>query len=131
MLRSVGMNLINGTLLDGFHNKLVEKEISLVTKIPDFAFTFTPMFKPESGIRRIRQYIENDIMKEDHSWASNARERWHADESLLNFFYMDIEEKPERYYIEKEALKNQYEPRIEISIINGGLFYLTKSSLLA
>lgn len=131
ILRSIGMNLINGTLLEGFHDDLVEKEISLATKIPDFAFTFTPMFKPESGIRRIRQYIEKDIMKDDHSWATSARKRWQADESLLDSFYVDIEEKPERYYIEKEALKNQYEPKIEISIINGGLFYLTKSCLLA
>ncbi len=128
-LCSIGMNLLNGSLMGDFHQNLLNKGIDLVAKIPDFAFTFTPIFKPESGLRRIRLYIENDIMKENHSWATEAKQRWQEDEQLLDSFYIAIDEKPERYMIEKEALKEQYEPKIEISIINGGLFYLTKQWL--
>ena len=47
------------------------------------------------------------------------------DLDLLEHFYKDTEEKNESYEIEKQALKDQYEPKIVISIINGGLFYLT------
>lgn len=128
-LRSIGMNLINGMLLEDFHEKLIEKHIQLVSKIPDFSFTFTPLFKPESGFRKIRQYLENDIKKDDHTWTMEAIKRWKADETLLDSFYDDQDVKPERYYIEKESLKEQYEPKIEVSIINGGLFYLTKESV--
>lgn len=129
ILRSIGMNLLNGGLMDDFHQQLTERRIDFVPKIPDFAFTFTPIFKPESGLRRIQQYIENDIMKDNHSWATEARQRWQEDEQLLDSFYIDVDEKPERYMIEKEALKEQYEPKIEVTIINGGLFYLTKQWL--
>ena len=47
-------------------------------------------------------------------------------EQLLERFYDDREELPESYFKEKEALKIQYEPHIEVTIINGGLFYLTE-----
>ena len=55
--------------------------------------------------------------------------RWNHDLQLLEHFYKDVEEKSETYFSEKEALKAQYEPNIHISIINGGLFYLTEQTL--
>lgn len=128
-LRSLGINLLNGMIIDGFHDQLFSKQLHLVAKMPDFAFTFTPIIKPQSGINRIKQLIENEIAEDDHTWADDAIKRWKEDEKLLDAFYEGEEELPERYYIEKQALKNQYEPRIEISIINGGLFYLSQQAL--
>jgi hypothetical protein len=55
--------------------------------------------------------------------------RWQNDLNLLEHFYKDMDEKSESYYTEKEALKAQYEPNIRISIINGGLFYLSDRAL--
>ena len=123
---SIGINLMTGLLQEQFHQELQEKKIPLTAKLPDFAFKFTPLIKPQSGIRRIKQYVEKEIYQDDHSWAEDARARWAEDEKLLNAFYKDLDVKPERYVIEKEALKDQYEPKIQVSIINGGLFYLTK-----
>ena len=125
--RSIGVNLMTGMLKENFHHELLDKKINVTAKLPDFAFTFTPLIKPQSGIRRIKQYLEKEIRGDDHTWIDEAMERWADDEKLLNAFYKDEEEKPERYYIEKEAMQNQYEPKIEVSIINGGLFYLTKN----
>lgn len=124
--KSVGVNLMNGMIIDEFHEQLYTKQVNLSAKMPDFAFTFTPLIKPQSGIRRIKQRIEKEIAEDDHSWAEEAKMRWKEDEKLLDAFYKGEEELPERYFIEKEALKNQYEPKIEVSIINGGLFYLTQ-----
>ncbi|KHF31142.1 Bacterial protein YqhG of unknown function [Anoxybacillus sp. BCO1] len=52
------------------------------------------------------------------------RARWEEDLALLQHFYEGVEEKQEEYENEKEALRQRYEPRIHISVINGGLFYL-------
>ena len=127
--RSLSMNLINGMIVDDFHRKLTDKNVPLVPKIPDFAFTFSPLFKPESGIRRIKQFVEQEILRDDHSWATEARKRRKKDMKLLDSFFEHTEEKPERYFVEKEVIFNQYEPKITVSIINGGLFYLSQKFL--
>ena len=70
------------------------------------------------------------INDDSHSWAADALERWEKDLSLLNHFYEDkMEEERASYEAEKEALRLQYEPRIQVSIVNGGLFYLTSNAI--
>jgi hypothetical protein len=122
VILSIGLNLINGMIIDHFQERLVS--LPLTPKIPDYCFTLSPIIKPKSGITRIKQTIRSIIDNDDHSWAEEARTRWHKDLSLLDHFYEEIEEKPEIYETEKQALKEQYEPRVKVSIINGGLFYL-------
>ena len=58
-----------------------------------------------------------------------CKERWEKDLNLLEHFYEDDEEKAESYEAEKEALKDQYEPKIVMSIINGGIFYLSDQAV--
>ncbi|MGE6258997.1 YqhG family protein [Heyndrickxia sporothermodurans] len=124
---SFGLNLINGMLIEDFHELMVKRKLS--QKIPDFCFTLSPIIMPKSGVMRIENYIHQEILKDDHEWAEKARERWTQDLTLLNQFYEDLDEKPEAYIIEKEALQDQYEPQIIIEIINGGLFYLNDNHL--
>lgn len=122
VIRSFGLNLINGTLVEQFYSMMDSKKLS--PTIPDFCFTISPMIKPESGIKRIETYIENEIKRSEHSWAEEARSRWQADLNLLNHFYADQEEKSDTYEIEAKALKDQYEPYIQVEVINGGIFYI-------
>jgi len=131
LFHSIGLNLINGAMLEDFHSHICQFEDLLVAKIPDYSYTLSPLIKPISGIRRIQQYVLQQINQQDHTWAIEARKRWNDDIQLLDRFYEDLDEKPESYFIEKEALKEQYEPRIEISIINGGMFYLRQDRFLS
>lgn len=119
---SLGLHLISGTIIESFHERLRARR--LTPKIPDYCFTISPLIKPPSGIARLEQYIRGRIAADDHAWAEEARRRWADDLALLDEFYKETEEKPECYYIEKEALEKQYKPRITVSVINGGLFYL-------
>src|SRR5690606_16374071 len=98
-------------------------------KIPDYSFTLSPLIMPKSGIARIERFLRKELQNEDHQWAIDAKKRWKKDLQLLEHFYEDCESKGESYHNEKEALKNQYEPKINISIINGGLFYLTETAI--
>ncbi|MGG1557124.1 YqhG family protein [Geobacillus thermoleovorans] len=123
---SLGLHLISGTIVESFHERMRERR--LTPKIPDYCFTISPLIKPRSGIGRLEQYIRSRIAADDHAWADEARRRWADDLALLDEFYKDCEEKPECYYIEKEALEKQYKPRITVSVINGGLFYLLPRS---
>lgn len=124
---SLGLHLINGTIVTDFHDQL--DALVLTPKIPDFCYTLAPMIKPLSGLRRLEAFIQQGIQSEEHQWAALANERWQDNQKLLDHFYEDEEEKPTAYSKEKVALKELYEPKITIQIINGGLFYLESSVL--
>lgn len=128
MLYSVGIHLISGTMITNFHEAL--STLRLTPKIPDFCFTLTPIIKPQSGLSRIEEAMKNVIGTDDHTWAEEAKVRWNHDLQLLNRFYEESDELPESYAIEKQALQEQYEPRITMQIINGGLFYVTANHFL-
>lgn len=121
---SLGLNLINGVVINQFQKKLSKKR--LTPKIPDYCFTLSPLIKPNSGLKRIENMITEMIKSDDHTWAIEAEMRWKKDLQLLDHFYEDLEEKPESYLVEKIALEEQYKPSIKVDIINGGLFYLTQ-----
>lgn len=53
-----------------------------------------------------------------------------ADLALLEHFYEDLDEKPSVYWTEKKAIQELYEPRIEIEVHNGGIFYLSSDSII-
>lgn len=125
-LVSLGLHLINGMIVPNFHNYL--EQINLTPKIPDYCFTISPLIKPKSGLIRLEQFLQTYILNDDHTWADDARVRWNEDLALLEHFYEEIEEKPECYQVEKQALQEQYEPKIVVKMINGGIFYLSEKA---
>ena len=129
MVVSLGLNLITGEIIDEFHSILLTK--TLTPKIPDFCFTLSPLITPKSGLLRLENVVRSMIEKDDHQWAEAAHHRWQQDLKLLETFYEDAEEKPPSYHLEVEALKEQYEPKINVAIINGGLFYLNPQHKLS
>lgn len=128
VLRSVGLHLINGRIVEGFHEKLMS--LCLTPKIPDYTYTISPLIMPKSGLIRVENYLRSDVELEDHSWAKSAIERWEKDRRLLDHFYEGCDgEQSESYQIEKSALREQYEPKVIISLVNGGLFYLKDDAI--
>ncbi|HEY2420964.1 MAG TPA: YqhG family protein [Neobacillus sp.] len=122
IFKSIGLQLINGQIIEDFHDRI--QRIPLTPKIPDYSFTLSPLIKPKSGMSRIEMYLKTFIKEDDHSWAEEAKIRWDQDLRLLDHFYEDLGEDNESYETEKRALQEQYQPKIIISFINGGMFYL-------
>lgn len=127
IFHSIGLQLINGKMVEDFHDKLLK--LPLKTKIPDYAYTLSPLIKPKSGVNRIQSFLKSRVEQEDHTWAEEARIRWQKDLELLHHFYEDEEVESDSFNTEKTALKEQYEPKVNIEIVNGGLFYLTENAL--
>lgn len=121
MLYSLGLDLITGQIYEHFFSKVAQR--TLTPKLPDYCFPLTPLIKPQSGINRLKNHLLMKIKKTDHQWAIDANKRWQADLDLLERFYED-QEKTDVYANEKEALKIQYEPKINIEVISGGIFHL-------
>ncbi|MFC0561644.1 YqhG family protein [Halalkalibacter alkalisediminis] len=122
VLLSLGLNLIHGQIVPQFYERIRRKD--LTPNIPDYCFKLSPLITANSGLIRLQKMVQTYAENEDETWAVEAVQRWEADQKLLEAFYEDEEEKPESYHVEKQALKEQYEPNIHVSIVNGGMFYL-------
>ena len=122
MLHSLGLNLMTGQVVEGFQEQLRLRE--LASGVPDGVYCLPYIINPARALERLDGIIEQEIRQDDHSWAEDAEARWEKDLEVLEYFYMDVEQKPECYELEKKALEEQYAPKIKVDIINGGLFYL-------
>ncbi|WP_313893111.1 YqhG family protein [Psychrobacillus sp.] len=122
MLYSFGINLITGIVREDFQESL--HEVNLETYQSKHTFNLPFIIKPVRGLERLDKIIEQIIEQDDHLWAEEAKGRWQKDQDILEYFYEGMENKPECYEMEKQAMKEQYEARIKIEIINGGLFYM-------
>ncbi|WLR56367.1 YqhG family protein [Mesobacillus subterraneus] len=127
VFHSIGLQLINGMMVEDFHDKILK--LPLNSKIPDYAYTLSPLIRPKSGVNRIQSFLTTRVEQEDHTWAEEARKRWQKDLELLHHFYEDEDEETDSFNTEKAALQEQYEPKVNIAIVNGGLFYLTENAI--
>ncbi|MGR6906847.1 YqhG family protein [Lysinibacillus sp. BSL11] len=122
MLYSFGINLLTGVIKEDFHETICSSDFNIEPE--ENVFHVQYIIKPARALERLKATIESIIEQDDHSWATEAQKRWQRDQRVLDYFYEDIEEKPECYEIERKALEEQYEAKIKIEVINGGLFYL-------
>lgn len=121
-LYSLGINLMNGNLVEDFQDLLVG--LVLDKKMSKNTFNLPYIITPVRALDRLDLVIEKYIKQDDHTWAEDAKMRWEKDRKVLEYFYEGVENKPDCYELEIEAMDQQYEARIKIEIINGGLFYL-------
>ncbi|MGE6629340.1 YqhG family protein [Bacillus sp. NPDC077027] len=121
-LLSLGLHLIRGEVVEQFQEKLEKRQLS--SQIPDYCFTMSTMIKPESGVRRLFTLMERYAYEEPNDWAIRAIQKWNEDSELLNQFYEGTSGTSVEYEIERQALQSLYEPKISLTIENGGLFYL-------
>lgn len=121
-LYSLGMNLMTGKMIDGFQEFLNEVRLDATTSEHTFNLPYT--IKPLRALGRMELTIMDLIGQDDHNWIEDVHKRWKKDRNVLEYFYEGVEERPDSYDVEKRAMEEQYEPRIKIEIINGGLFYL-------
>lgn len=121
-LYSLGMNLMTGAVFDCFQESL--HHLNLATTMRENTFNLPYVVTPKRALEQLDKVIDKLIQEDDHCWADEARKRWKKDERVLEYFYEGQEARPACYEMEKQAMAEQYEPKIKIDILSGGLFYL-------
>lgn len=125
-LYSLGINLMTGYIVDEFQESLMELDIAM--EVDPRTFNLPYIISPVRGLDRLDIAMERVLKHEDHQWAEDAKNRWQKDQEVLEHFYQGIDNKPASYETEKQAIEAQFEPKIKIEIINGGLFYLNSAT---
>lgn len=118
---SVGLNLLNGGIVEDFSQKI--SEIKLSPKIADMSYTLYPAILYKSGIIRIQNFIKQKISGEDFSWARESEKKICDSINLLSQFYED--ENDCNFIHERDAIIKLFTPKVVVNAFNGGLFYLT------
>ncbi|KXH81926.1 YqhG family protein [Sporosarcina sp. HYO08] len=124
-LYSLGIHLMTGKVIDGFHESI--QDIDLSATMQENTFYPPPIIQPIRALDRLDMVIENIIEQDDHTWMEEAKLRRKKERQILEYFYEGMEDRPECYEIEKEAIDQQYETKIKIEVLSGGIFYLKSS----
>ncbi|WP_230199416.1 YqhG family protein [Bacillus ndiopicus] len=122
VLYSFGLNLMTGYMVLDFHSSLIQK--NLIPTKPANGFCVQHIIAPQRGLERIQAALNEIIVEDDHTWANEAIVKWQREQRILDYFYDGVDDKPEMYEIEKQALQERYGAKIKMTIVNGGLFYL-------
>ncbi|MUK87142.1 hypothetical protein GMD78_01850 [Ornithinibacillus sp. L9] len=122
-LFSLGLNLVNGVMKSEMMEQL--NQIDLQAAISDYCYTISPLIKVESGFNRIKTVLDDYLQNQEHHWATESLKELKKEIELLKHFYHDQTEQEEvRIQKEIEEITDRYHPKIEVSVINGGIFYL-------
>lgn len=128
---SLGVNLVSGQVKSGFFEQV--RTLPLTPKLPDYRFTIQPIFPLKSAMSIAERYVHDLLEKEDKQWAEKARDRMDHEIALVESFYQDAvaKETPDNQELlatehnrRVQELKWQYEPRINVKLINAGMFHL-------
>ncbi|GAA0331298.1 YqhG family protein [Oceanobacillus sp. FSL W7-1293] len=123
---SVGLQLLHGHMALNMMDYL--DRIPLDRAISDYCYTLTPMINPKSGFLRIQNVLLQHVQNQDNAWAAASIQQLEAEKATLKHFYADELDHP-RYVEELEALEKRFKPMITFQVINGGIFYLTASTM--
>ncbi|SES83305.1 protein YqhG of unknown function [Oceanobacillus limi] len=125
-LFSLGLNLVNGAMKTEMMEKL--RQIDLQNAISDYCYTISPLIKINSGFNRIKAVLDDYLSNQEHKWAQDSLKALENEVELLKHFYQGNDEQDEeRVQKEIDEITQRYSPKIDLSVINGGLFYLNPS----
>ncbi|MFQ3542796.1 YqhG family protein [Halobacillus rhizosphaerae] len=123
---SVGINLIHGTILTNMMDSLWN--ISFDSQVSDYTFPMTPVISLISGYKRIHNYLDTYIQAADDSWAKDSILQLEKEQHLLQRFFETEDVSKDDFLKEQAQIETRYQPRVTISIVNGGLFYISQQT---
>jgi len=125
-IRSLGINLLSGDIAENFYEFIKQKKWT--SKLPAHRHTLPPALSLMEAVGELEYYLHEQLEQEDITWAQKAEERLKMELEQLDHFFPEEsslsddarKEKKQR----REELVLQYHPRIEVSVINAGLFHI-------
>lgn len=130
-IHSLGFQMGSGQIVEQFHEKMLKKRLTPV--LPTKIHLLPTAFTASRAVQLMESHLEKRIAKYDHQWAAEADERLRAELDRIKSYYEELietaddESKPaieEQYAARRAEIEWQYKPRVQVSVINCGLFHL-------
>ena len=130
-IHSYGISLATGQCVDKFHDQLLGHKMT--PKLPPNVHTAKNALTLNKAATIAEQTLERKLRTYDYKWAEAAAARLDVELSTIRHYYEPlletVEEEnrqtlTEQFKRRQEEIKWQYEPRVTVSAINCGIFYL-------
>lgn len=127
-IHSLGIQLLDGTIDDDFYKNVVSRRWT--PRLPSHRFVTEANLSLSDAVHELEFYVQGYLDQVDDTWAKEAGARMQEELERLAQYY---EETPSRlneeafqaeYERRVRETKWQYQPRIEVTVVNAGLFYL-------
>ncbi|MBW7474331.1 YqhG family protein [Paenibacillus oenotherae] len=128
---SFGVSLTTGQCAEGFHERLLK--LRLTPRLPPNVHIAKNAVTLNKAVTIIEGTIERRLRSYDFRWAELAAARLQDELATINHYYDPLlesaeeENRPaiqEQYERRQNEIRWQYEPRITVSAMNCGIFYL-------
>ena len=130
-LHFLGISMRTGQIQGDFGKLLAGKELS-----PQLAGNMhipTAKLPLAAAAAQLEAYLLEEIRERDYQWSELARERLTEELAVIDLYYEDLLKEPdeakrtavqEQHSARRQEMSWQYEPKVQISAINCGLFHL-------
>ncbi|MGA8941706.1 MAG: YqhG family protein [Thermoactinomyces sp.] len=122
----LGISLLSGEVTESFYEMLAERKWSV--QLPPNRHIPSQRLSLMEAVGELEFYLEEQIRQEDLTWAKEAQERFNNEIKQLDSYYPEHIQPDDKLAKEKKQQEQelvwQYHPRIEISVVNAGIFYL-------
>lgn len=125
---SLGINLNNGQMKNDFYKFL--KTIVLEPTIPANVSLCSPFITLREAALQLEEWILLEISKENFDWANESHKTLEEELSQIEGYYSEEDQNTDEKDQRIEEVERQYSPKIQVSPINYGLFYLDPTSIL-
>ncbi|WP_124727160.1 YqhG family protein [Staphylospora marina] len=126
-IRGLGINLVTGKILPDFDRRI--RTMNWSPTILPGRHVAPPRLTVETAVGKLEARIQDEVERGDLTWADEAQNRLREELELLEAYYPEEQlsetRKAEREQRRRETIL-QYHPRIEVSVVNAGLFYMEK-----
>ncbi|QGG55935.1 YqhG family protein [Paenibacillus sp. B01] len=130
-IHSYGISLATGNIQENFHERL--SGLKLTPKLPANVHAARNGLTHARAMSLIESHLERKLRAADFSWAEGASRRLQEELDILAHYYDRLLESAEeeqrdaiaaQFETRRQEIRWQYEPRVTVSAINGGLFHL-------
>ncbi|MCZ8514364.1 hypothetical protein O9H85_18430 [Paenibacillus filicis] len=130
-LLSLGIRLQTGEIRDRFHELLLAKK--LTPRLPAHVYVTPDRITLPRAVLFLEEHLERKVAASDHRWAQEAQYRLSDELARMADYYESLLKSAEpeqridietQYGNRRNEIERQYRPRVQVSVINCGLFHL-------
>ncbi|MCQ6563132.1 YqhG family protein [Paenibacillus mendelii] len=130
-LHSFGVSLATGQCAEQFYDRL--QSLRMTPRLPPNVHTAKNGLTLNKATAIAEQTLERKLRSYDYEWADAAADRLQLELATIQHYYEPLLESPdeevrravaEQFKRRQDEIRWQYEPRVTVSAINCGIFYL-------
>jgi len=134
-IHSIGIQLQTGEIRERFHDWVLPRK--LTPRLPAHVYVTPDRIALPRAVLFLEEHLERKLAAYDHSWAQQAKLRLEDERIRVKDYYEPMlqaaepDKKPEieaQYAGRLQEVEWQYRPRIQISVINCGLFHFPQTN---